>query len=90
MKYEVKARFTFGASFFVEADNPAQAKEIIKAGVKAQGSIISAETPSGSIEYALENNTEMNLGRVRAAEKTAVKVEVTPETSVEADPEVAV
>jgi len=72
MKCEVDARFTFNCKVTVDAETTAQAKEFIKNNLTAYGSIRSTDIARGLIEWDIDDNAEMCLGKARAKKDTGV------------------
>ena len=79
MKYEVDAKFTLNCKVTVEAENTAQAKEFIKNNCTAYGGIKSTEKARGLLEWEVDENAEMCLGKARAKKDHESITESDPE-----------
>ena len=66
MNYEVETKFVFSGTFAIDADSPAQAKELIhKHCGLVMGRGINATLPIEKLNWAFNTKAETVTGRVR-------------------------
>jgi len=69
MKYSVKVRAVYSGTVTVEAESPAEAKEIIKNQCVICGGVNSVESPGRTLEFDFTAPVTVELGKAKNGEK---------------------